>query len=135
MLIDKESWHYRFMRFWGGYDFSPPRSLCAYFWTFVFTVLKAIGAMSVVTFLVTAIPLLFWSWLANGSHVARDVLIVIAAVIGLIATIVAAVLGYAYAKDKVNETMEERPASGVAIGFGTLIAIKRKVCPLISYNE
>ena len=32
MIVNRSSWHYRYLRMWGT---NPPRTLCSYFWVLV----------------------------------------------------------------------------------------------------
>jgi uncharacterized protein YacL len=133
ILVDQKSWHFRFMKFWGGYNFEAPRSLCGYFWTFVFTCLRAAGSIALISFGLSLIPMLLWSWLANHSTSARVVVLCILGSISVVLVFSGFVLAIKATRDALSDKVAEHPTSTVGLVIGTVLGFKQKVCPRILY--
>jgi len=145
LIISKTSWH--FWLYSKACDFFSkcrydPKTLCAYFWSWVFTVscyafmLAFICALLGV--LTLGIPLLLWSWLHNGSSGAKEVLEVIAAMTVGVALIGGIAVGATelgvFIETHTPPPGEEKTLTGLGVVWGYIVATKRKVCPFIEYR-
>jgi hypothetical protein len=136
MNISQNSWHFKFMRYWGGqYSFEYPRTLCAYFWTFVGSVIKAIFCTLAAAFAALLLPLLFWSWLANGSTQASAALSVIFGGTGLLFGVGYLCFGLSKLQKYFRKIHRDENAGLLRIIVGMVVATKQKVCPFIEYKE
>ena len=142
MIINKRSWHYRWMKKVQALTdpcdtFEDPKSLCSYFWTFVGLSFKGLLLASVFisasAFVVLIVPILLWSWLHNHSFIAGFVL----ELITLVATIVLWIkfVPKCYGKVTGKASNDAKGTSFTGVVLGTVLAAKNKMCPLIKYEE
>lgn len=133
MKINRDSWHYTLMVGMGGSDFKAPKTVCAYFWTLVFSLASAVFITAVGAFMLSSVPLLLWSWLRNGSPVAGSVLAMILTIVAVVAMVALTSRAHDRFKYRKRKTI---PASGIiGITYHTLAAWKTKVCPFIEYEN
>lgn len=123
MIINKSSWHYRFLQFMNTYPM--PSSLCGYFWELVGKLfLLLIGSFLV--FLFTAgYAILAWSAFHNHSQTAFATFVCLVAV----PTFTGILLGIAVIRDRIEQGAHPN------IFFEMIKAVKNKVCPLITYKD
>lgn len=88
MIIDKNSWHYRFMNYaykqyygWSMGKEERPETLCAYFWALIYSFMWVVISHTFIAFLVCSPFILTYAYLINGSQTAGEVLVLIGAVV------------------------------------------------------
>lgn len=124
MKISKMSWHYRFMKQVGGYDFEEPGTLCAYFWMFVFCCLKALViSFMLLSAIIISLGVLYAAIYKHDPHAK----IICFFVLGFVSFIFLLAL-YDHLRRRFNTS-----TGIIGIVFGIIKAAKNKACPLIEY--
>lgn len=129
MEINKNSWHYRLLKFLGesyiNYDYKDPTSLCSYFWFLIGYSIRFILMTLVTISTILVLPLLLWFWLHNGNNSAKIYFIGIIFVFS-IPFLIACIYEIIHRSN--NTSMGK-------VVFNTVKAYKNKVCPIIKYTE
>lgn len=134
MIISKKSWHYRWTQWLEAkLDIyrDDSKTLCQYFWRFVFLHVRAAFFGTMIAGLVSLLPLLAWSSIHNHS---KNATVAFCAIVGCIATlfILAAVFDTI---DKLKDRMAYKRTGFLYVATQAFKAMKTKVCPLIQYKE
>jgi len=141
MVISRKSWHYRYLD-WScdNFEIDLPKSLCGYFWkTVLVTVLNLLMGSLIVGIILT-IPLLFWSWLHNGSPTSKIYLILLSVLAAVPCSAALIIKNAREREEKLYQDRrrgifpKEKPAGFLKVIWETIKARKNKVCPLIKYE-
>lgn len=125
MKVSTNSWHYRLHKFLQN---EIPKSLCAYFWKLVFSVLHITVAFIGVCFFLVAIGvlILWYPFEISGYKLIHPVLeVIVAFITGLGAS---ALVGYIVYMTK-RKISDDTTPDGVIMAY--FKAKKAKVCPII----
>ena len=125
MKVSTNSWHYRLHKFLQN---EIPKSLCAYFWNLVFSVLHITVAFIGVCFFLTCIGvlILWYPFEISGYKLIHPVLeVIVAFITGLGAS---ALVGYTVYMTK-RKISDDTTPDGVIMAY--FKAKKAKVCPII----
>lgn len=134
MIISKKSWHYRWMQWLEAkLDIyrDDSKSLCQYFWRFVFLHFRAAFFATAIAGLISLLPLLAWSGFRNHSKNAQ---VIFGAIMAGIALIFIAALVFDTI-DKLKYKLQYRRNGFLYVTTQAFKAMKTKVCPLIEYKE
>ena len=152
MNINRKSWHYRLYaraykfnrseRLYSEWGNNEPKTLCAYFWGFIWHVLLASVSLAIIatalSLIALHIPLSLYSWLHNHSRSARDFLLAELAIVTVLTVIVLVTIGYVKVRDKLEDKAHaaaEGDLTFTGVVLNKLVAGKRKVCPILSYKD
>lgn len=127
MIINKSSWHYRFLQKMGVWDM--PTTLCSYFWTLVAQIFLASLFGSLASLFTIGYPILAWSAFHNHSHQALNGFIIIV----MAPTILGITFGVLYLHEKFEQRVNKKTEPNILIEM--IKATKNKVCPLITYKD
>lgn len=153
LVISKKSWHYRLYNKsrdlvdsdyhrWSA-DASDPKTLCGYFWSWIFNVgfagIVVTCLILLAALLVLHLPVLLWSWLVNHNQSAERCFITMMAVWSALTLFVVINLIWAAIENRAIRLRaagkkENAPLSGAGVVFQYFSAAKRKVCPFIKYQ-
>lgn len=130
MIINKNSWHYKWMKklksFCSEYG-DDPKSLCAYFWTFIRLNFYVLFLFSVTSVLILWIPVTAWYAFVNHSVNAKPPFYCMIALILFVFT-AAGICAICEYINKSNNGFTK-------ICLEMIKASKNKVCPLIRYKD
>jgi hypothetical protein len=143
LVISTKSWHYRLldtsMSFFSVHN-SNPRTLCGYFWSWVWYVpwfiIFGTSFIATIVGLVALIPGLLWSWLHNHSHISAQILAGLACVVLLIVVVTLVAMAFKAAGRRVDDISikDTNQLSAGEVVVKTMVATKRKLCPFITYQ-
>lgn len=133
MKISTKSWHYTLINVMR--PGSMPKSLCQYFWAMVYSILMITTILVLGTIAVGFFPVALWSYFHNHSIVAGDVLVIMSIIAFIVSAICSIPYIYRAVTRKAKIVRESDPANFTGIVFGMVVALKSKVCPLITYED
>lgn len=132
MKIDKNSWHYRFLR---AMNADIPKSLCPYFWKTLFI----LGVWTTVIVLITIfmyvigdkmLVKLGWVLANTYAHSVVAAVLGISAVLLIVAIVLGCVIGGVWVKENFKPPYKEEP---FIISF--IKAKKSKICPTLEFVD
>lgn len=137
MIINRNGWHYKLLNFtykknkgWALHCDGEPKTLCAYFWTFVGNLLEFLLLRLLIIFICITPFIASWSYFMNGS---RGAGVVLTAYLMLGATAGIIFLTY-FVQDKYRKHEYSKSLSGVGVVLEMVKATKNKVCPFLTYK-
>ena len=125
MKVSTNSWHYRLHKFLQN---EIPKSLCAYFWKLVFSVLHIAAALAglIFFFVLIGFLILWYPFSISDYKIIHPVLeVIVAFITGLGAS---ALVGYTWYMTK-RKISDDTTPDGVIMAY--FKAKKAKVCPII----
>jgi hypothetical protein len=142
--ISRKSWHYRWVMFSresvGRDDYGfYPSSICSYFWSFVWATIVFAYFWGGISLLIAGFPISIWSAFHNHSQIAFCVFWVYMVIIGLLLIIylITALSEYQVfrTKRKACSPIVNKSISFFRIVAEVLLAGKKKICPLVKYED
>lgn len=124
-VVNKNSWHYRFLRFMGNteWDMSKVYDFCSYWRKFIFT---SILAIFIVLFVGLILSLILAALIINPVKT----IITIVAVASIIGVVFLVIGGAIFASKKTKEALYSESLIGTKYK-----SWKAKYCPMIEYKE
>lgn len=143
ITINKKSWHYRWFKYLANkwHYFSEPKSVCNYFWGFVWINLKlfVVSIALVALIVMVSMPI----WVTIGTYFTQVDKGLLEATIAI--TIVECLFVFLFLGSELKDKLErkyskfkystENDTGFIKVTISTFKAFKNKVCPMIKYTE